>query len=250
MQERRKAKAGVGQWSHFKMTTGGSPEERNDLLQVTETEILLSFNIKRDTPLSKRNMLPLCVVGFFLLGGGVLLLIPNGGLLPTSGEGPLAILLLVLLILFLLPSVTALTMTLHGENARAPRFVQIDQEGVCFSHLFGVALVPMMVKWSEISLLVPYTRTSLGHRITALGIVPQDVDALLACIIERRSGNFFSRFLSQINISLYRRSHVLTPLNITQALLPISVDELIAMIQERFANELNKNRVTIGEWQN
>ncbi len=36
---------------------------------------------------------------------------------------------------------------------------------------------------------------------------------------------------------------------ISQAVSPIPLDELLTLIQERFANELRENRVTVLGWQ-
>jgi hypothetical protein len=213
-------------------------------LQVTETEIILPLNIQRNISPTKRDLLSLCVGSIFMPGVGIFLLIPHGGLIPTTGEGPLSLLLIVLSILVLLPSLTALAIVLQGDSSRSSRFVRINHEGVFFTHLF-----PTVVKWSEISTLVPYTRTYLGHRQTALGGVPQDPEAIIARILDERSRNFLSRFFSRINRYLYRRSNALSPLPIPQVMVPISIDELIALIQERFANELSEHHVTILGWQ-
>lgn len=189
-------------------------------------------------------MISLCLMGIFLLGAGVFFLIPHEGLIPTTGEGPLAIFFLVLSILFLLPSIIALAMIRPGDRSRSSRFVRIDHEGFLFLYLF-----PTVVQWSEISSLVPYTRAYLGRPYAELAIVPKDPEAILARIIDERSRGFFSHFLARINVYFYRRSKTLSPLKVPQVILPVSVDELIAMIQERFANELREHRVAILEWQ-
>ncbi len=206
-------------------------------MQVTDTEILLPF--KLNNSLSNRDMISfLGIGGIVMLGIGMFWLIADWGQIP---EILLPILLIGLAILFLL----SLVMLLQYERY----FIRIDHEGFFFSHLFGVALVPTVVKWSEISTLLPYTLTSLGRSITALGIVPHDPEALIARLVNGRSRNFLSHFVAQINLFFYRRSSVLTPLNIPQVILPISIDELIAMIQERFAAELREYHITVRRWQ-
>ena len=214
-------------------------------MQVTETEIILPFNANRNIPLSRRDILSLCIAGIFMLGGGIFLLIPHGGLIPITNESPLSILLIILSILILLPSTALLAMSLQGESMHSPRFVRIDHEGIFFSYL-----LPTVVKWSEISMLTPYTtRTYLGSRSVALGIAPQDPENILARITDKRSMNFLSHFLMKADLYFYHRSNKPSPLILPQMLLPISIDELIAMIQERFANELREHHVVVSGWQ-
>jgi len=55
--------------------------------------------------------------------------------------------------------------------------------------------------------------------------------------------------MSKIDLYFYRRSNNLSPLIIPQGILPISIDELIAMLQERFASELREYHITVREWQ-
>lgn len=74
-------------------------------------------------------------------------------------------------------------------------------------------------------------------------------DPMLARIVEKRSGNVFTRFFTRINVFFYRRSKALSPLSIPQAVLSISIDDLLAMIQERFADELGEHGVTVWGWQ-
>jgi hypothetical protein len=202
-------------------------------LQVTDTEILLPFNV--NSSLSSREMISfLGIGGIVMLGLGVFWLIADWG---QTLEMLLPILLIGLAILFLLGSMVLL------QNERY--FIRIDREGFCFSHLFGVALVPTVVKWSEISTLLPYTLTSLGRSIPVLGIVPYDPEALLARLVNGRSRNVLAHVVSQMNLAFYRRSSALTPLNIPQVILPISIDALIAMIQEHFAAELREYHITV-----
>jgi hypothetical protein len=228
------------------VATGGNllRQERNSLLQVTDAEILLSLNAKRNIPLSRRDILSLCLLGIFLLGAGIYLLIPHRGLAPTPGEVLFPILLSGFAIMILLPSITLLVMSLRSESLRTPRFVRIDREGVFFSPLLST-----VVTWSEISTLTPYTLQYLGLRIPALGIILRDSEAITARIIADHSGNVFSHAVSTLNIWFYRRSKALTPLNILQPTLSISIDELITVIRERFGNELNEHHVAISGWE-
>jgi hypothetical protein len=46
-------------------------------------------------------------------------------------------------------------------------------------------------------------------------------------------------------MELYHLLHMPPPLSILQSVSPIPLEELLALIQERFARELRENRVTI-----
>ncbi len=226
------------------MTTGRDLEESSYPLQVTDTEIILSLNAKRNIPLSCRDILSLCLMGLFMFGVGIYLFIPRGGRAPTIGGVLFPIWLIGLGVMILLPSTALLVMSLRSESSRTPRFVRIDHEGVFFSHPF-----PLMITWGEMSSLVPYTRPFLGQRVTALGIIPQDPETIIARIVAESSEGVLSRFLSKVYIYFYRRSNTLSPLAIPQVTLSMSIDELIALIQERFTKELNEHHLTISEWQ-
>ena len=89
----------------------------------------------------------------------------------------------------------------------------------------------------------------MGHLQAGLAIVPQNPEVIIARIFDERSRNFLSRFMSKIDLYFYRRSNNLSPLIIPQGILPISIDELIAMLQERFASELREYHITVREWQ-
>lgn len=138
---------------------------------------------------------------------------------------------------------------LQSESLPLSYCTRVTHEGFSFSHLFGVALSPLVVQWSEISALVPYTRIYLGRPVASLGIVPHDPEAIVARIIQDKSVSFFSHFLMKVNIYFYQRSKALSPLNIPSVILPVSIDELIELIQERFASELNTHCIAVQGWQ-
>ncbi|HEU5376520.1 MAG TPA: hypothetical protein VFV38_13850, partial [Ktedonobacteraceae bacterium] len=186
----------------------------------------------------------MCMGGIFLLGGGIFLLIPGENVHVTLGELLFSILLIGLAVLFLLPSIIALVMMLKGNNSRLTRVVRITTEGVFFVHLF-----PTVVAWSEISRLVLYMQPYLGNHHAVLSILPRDPEAILARILEKRSGNVFTRLFTKITVFFYRRSNALSPLSIPQAVLSIPLDDFLAMIQERFADELGEHGVTVLGWQ-
>lgn len=212
-------------------------------MHVTETEIILPLGVIVER-VSRKNMIPLCLMGIFLLGAGLFFLFPPAGLIPTTNDGPLIIVLIILSMLFLLPFVTLLVMIRQSERSRSSRFVRIDYEGFLFSYLF-----PTVVTWGEISSLVPYTRIFLGYSRANLGVVPQDPEAILARIIDVKSKGFFSRWFWRVNLYFYRRSRELSPLTIPQAIVPIPLEEFLSLIQERFGSELREHGVALLGWQ-
>ncbi|EFH87201.1 hypothetical protein [Ktedonobacter racemifer] len=205
-------------------------------MQVTDTEILLPFkNSPQNSPLSSREMISyLGIGGSAMLSIGIVWLIADWGHIP---EILLPILLIGFAILCLLCSM------MLWQNER--HFIRIDREGFCFTQLFGGTQVPTMVAWDEISSLGPYNTVIFGQSIISLGIFPQDSEAIIARIVAQNSRTFLSRLTVQINIYFHRRSNFLTPLHIPTGILPISIDELIAMIQERFAVELHEHHITV-----
>lgn len=212
-------------------------------LHVSETEIILSLGVILER-FSRRDMVSPCLMGILLLGAGLFFLFPPAGLIPATDNGPLVIVLIILSMLFLLPSVTILVMIWQSERSRSSRFVRINHEGFLFSYLF-----PTVVTWGEISSLVPYTRIFLGYSHANLGVVPQDPEAILARIIDVKSKGFFSRWFWRVNLYFYRRSRVLSPLTIPQAMVPIPMEEFIELIQERFGSELRKHGIALLGWQ-
>ncbi|HEU5376801.1 MAG TPA: hypothetical protein VFV38_15300 [Ktedonobacteraceae bacterium] len=60
---------------------------------------------------------------------------------------------------------------------------------------------------------------------------------------------FFSRWFWKVNLYFYRRSRVLSPLTIPQAMVPIPMEAFIALIQERFGSELREHGIALLGWQ-
>jgi hypothetical protein len=207
-------------------------------MQINKTEILLPLNVKKS--LSRKYLLSMGIIGFCILGLGLFLLASRGEPIPTASERLFPIFLISFAGLILLLSTIALILIRQHEQ----HVVRINHDGFLFPQLLSTG-----VKWSEISALVPYTQIYLGQQVTALAIVPQDTEKLLSRIFEDRSRSFLSRFFSKLNLSFYLRSHAFSPLLIPQAISPISIDELISVIQEQFARELSEHHVAILEWQ-
>jgi hypothetical protein len=156
-----------------------------------------------------------------------------------------------MIILSILTSlIVALTIPLQIRQLRVgPAQLCISHEGILCSTLF-----PWSLRWDDIATLFLYTWEYLGSR-PALGIVPRDFEALCTRFLEEHSRNARHRacysLLLRISIWIYRRSKKsLAPIHILQVTLPISLDELIAIIQERFATELREHHITVLGWQN
>lgn len=216
-------------------------------MQINETEILFPLNASRNKTISRKDMLYLCIAGIVMLGIGIFVLIPQGGqiidaiLIPSSAKVPLSILLSIVGALILFGSIVALMELRPNNNSR---LVRVNHDGFFFPHLLST-----IVTWGEISTIAPYMQNYLGQHIAVLAIVPQDTEEILSRVFAERSRSFFSSFYAKINIAFYHRSRALSPLQIPQVLLPVSIDDFISLIQERFASELNEHRVAILEWQ-
>ncbi len=210
-------------------------------MQVNEKEIILPFRTRRELYPSKRSAFLFCLVNIFLLGAGIFRLIPLG-VWPLTLAELFPSILLFLLALFLLPlSVFVLTSALRKDKPRLSNSVRISHEGIAFSHLFPA------LAWEEISALVPYTWTQFGQSRTSLGIVPRNPSLLLARMREKNATSFLSRMSTRFVLYTYRNA--LTILNIPKSFLPIPMDEFLALIEERFADELSRYDITIAEWQ-
>lgn len=59
----------------------------------------------------------------------------------------------------------------------------------------------------------------------------------------KASLNPFTRF------TLFRHLNSSFPFGFSQRILPVSIDELLTTIQERFATELREHSIAIGDWE-
>lgn len=200
-------------------------------MQVTETEIFLPFSIKHALP--RGNTLQTYVAGGVALGAGIIFLVLQIELLLSL------VLIAAGFLLFIGPVLIAWT-----SQRVSRQFVRMNHEGIFFA-----SLLPTVVQWGDISTVALSTWTYLGRPISSVSFVPRDPEAMIARIIEQRAKNVFSRLLMKTNMLLYRRSNAPSPLMISQAVSPIPLNELLALIQERFANELRESRVTVLGWQ-
>jgi len=143
----------------------------------------------------------------------------------------LGIVLIVLAIL--LPLIDLLTITLRARSTRSPHQVRINHEGIFTSR------DSFLIKWGEIKELSP--ATFLGSPY--LQIVPWD----LTEVAERAkvSSGRLLRFGVNLTLLLFGRSKSPAPIGISQRALPISIDELLAAIQEHFAPQLLEHRITV-----
>ena len=200
-------------------------------MQVTETDIVLPFSVKSSPP--GGNPLQTSLAGVLPLGAGIVLLVLQAGLIFP--------LVLIAAGFLLLMSPVLMAWSSHTVSRQ---FVRISHEGVLFA-----PRLPTVVEWGDIATVALSTWTYLGHPIRLLSFVHRDPEALLARLTEHRASNGFSRLLTKTNMVFYRRSHAPSPLMISQQVSPIPLEELLALIQERFANELRENRVTVLGWQ-
>jgi hypothetical protein len=148
---------------------------------------------------------------------------------------------------------TSMTIPLAASASRRrsrvqPHQLRINQEGIfCNLPVFST-----LIPWDEIAALVPYTYHFLGD-YPVLGIVPRDYNALITRTIEKHAKHAWQKawyhLLDSINTWFSHGSNALTPIHVYESTLPISIDELLATIQERFAVELCEHHVTIRHWQ-
>lgn len=214
-------------------------------MQVFEAEIVIPLTAQRPLPgkrekrSPRRQFLFICFECAFMLGLGIFLLLSSSGLKTSHGAPApgadvlfaLCIVLIVLAILLLL--ITLLTITLQARSTRSPHQVRINHEGIFTSR------DSFLIKWAEIKELSP--ATFLGSPY--LQIVPWD----LAEVAERAkvSSGRFLHFEINLTLLLFGRSKSPAPIGISQRVLPISIDELLTAIQERFASELHEYQVVV-----
>jgi|SRR5579859_5927298 len=130
------------------------------------------------------------------------------------------------------------------RNSHAPvAHLSISHQGIFICNFLFV-----FIRWDEISALVPYSQDSKGAP-RRLGIVLQDSKAVLARFLEENSRNFWQRalysFLVKISAWFLRFSKAPSLLYIGQEVLPISIDELVMALQERFATELCEYHISV-----
>lgn len=198
---------------------------------MTETEIVLPFSVEHLHP--PGNALQFYTAGLTSLGLGILLFVFHIELL-------LAIVLIAAGVLLLISPV----LIAWSSKTVSRQVVCINHEGVLFA-----PRLPNVVKWGDISTVTLSTWTSLGHPSRVVSFVPRDPEAMTARLLEHGAKNGFSRLLMKTNMVIYRRTHAPSPLMISQQVSPIPLEELLAMIQERFARELRENRVAVLGWQ-
>lgn len=174
-----------------------------------------------------------------MLGLGIFFLLFFSGLktshgAPAPGTNVLVALCIVLIVLaILLPLIALLTITLQARSTHSPHQVRINHEGIFTSR------DSFLIKWAEIKELSP--AMFLGSPY--LQIVPWD----LAEVAKRAkvSSGRFQRFGINLTVLLFGRSKSLAPIGISQVVLPISIDELLTAIQERFASELQEHHIVV-----
>lgn len=199
-------------------------------MQVSESEIFLPFGRQHALP---HGNIRQYTVGIISSGAGVILLVFHIELLVAFALIAAGILILI--------SSLVIAWSRKGVSRQ---FVRINHEGVLFA-----SVLPTMIQWGDISTVALFTWTYLGRPIRVVGFVPRDPEAMSARIIEQRAKTVFSRLLLKTRLRIYRRTLAPSPLMISQVVSPIRLDALLAMAQERFANELRENHVAVLGWQ-
>lgn len=132
------------------------------------------------------------------------------------------------------------------RTSHAPlSYLSISHEGIFLSHILFV-----FVPWNEIAALVPYWKNNEGNP-QYLGIVLRDEKMVRKRFIQENARNSWQRalysFLVGVNAWLLRLGRAPSSLSIDQDSIPISIDELIMAIREKFAAELREYHIPIRD---
>ena len=184
---------------------------------------------------SNRDMLS--VTGICLLVAGVLLFLRQAIILP--------IVLVMVAAIFILAIVTSTIILTRSAKLSSQYTICIDHEGVHWPRLFRKTPDTELIRWDEISTFILHTRTFSGHYLNVLGVVLHDPEATLARLYNMKAGHPLSRFVIKTYLNFYKGPSFRTPLNIPQTLVPVPLEELLEMIQERFADELYRHHIIL-----
>jgi hypothetical protein len=221
------------------------------LVQVTEVEMIIPLIDPLKKPSTRRLPIYTSIVGVLGLVGCFLLIYvfpspvrtADGSLVPDTGQHMLDTLLMVLVILDILGS--ALLLLLQARRLRTPHHIRINQEGIFYSYYLFT-----FVKWDEIAAFVPHKGNNAGGPFV-LSIVLRDETTVIARFLEANSKNIWQKtlycFLTRASLWFSHTSNAPSPLSLHQSVLPLSIDELITAIQERFATELREYHITFGQ---
>jgi hypothetical protein len=130
------------------------------------------------------------------------------------------------------------------------RQLSINHKGI----LCGLPIFSTLITWDEMIAMVPYTWKLFGYTYPVLGIIPRDYKSLITRAIEEHTEHAWQRawyhFLDKINAWFEHGSNARAPIHIFELRLPLSIDELLVVMQERFTVELREHHVMIQGWQN
>jgi hypothetical protein len=216
-------------------------------MQESETEI--SFSLKNrnsnapNTPIGQ--LLLMSEIFILCLGIGIFcwvlpstfLAFPNAG--PNASLGflfyPLGLLLnfVTLILLITLP------MYIRGLRT-GPQQLRISHEGILYSYI-----LPLSIRWDEIITLIPST-----SGIPGLYIVVKDEMAIVTRFLDLHAiqgwERIYYRVMTRIGIWFSRSVfHTPSSLAFTEQVLPITIGNLVAIIQEHFASELREYHISI-----
>jgi hypothetical protein len=201
-------------------------------LQVTETEIVLPFSLKHSLP--RGNPLQTSLAGVIPLGGGIILLVLQAGLL-----FPLVFIAAGFLLL-ISPVIMA-----WASKGVSRQFVRMNHEGVLFASLLPSAGSmgryfdgwPLHVDLygASYQLVKLCASRSCSHDCSYHRTKSKE------CVLSFVHENEY------VALSLFKCS--LSFDDFTSGFANPSRIELLALMQERFANELRGSRVTVLGWQ-
>ncbi|EFH82779.1 STM3941 family protein [Ktedonobacter racemifer] len=134
-------------------------------------------------------------------------------------------------LVFLLLMCGALLTQLIRKLRSHSSYLHINHKGIFTSR------DSFLIRWAEIKALSP--STFMGSPF--LMIVLWNREEVLSR--SKVALNPFTRF------TLFRYLNSSLPFGFSQRILPISIDELLTTIQERFATELREHSIAIGDWE-
>lgn len=204
-------------------------------MQVMEAEIVLRLKYKARL---KSALLFQCIMVVFFVSFYSWLIVssfrmtasPFSDLQEAARQDVMIFLLVGFLVLFCYVMYIAFVI----RQLRAPDpYVRISHQGIFTSR------DPFLITWAEIQELS--LATFLG--VPYLRIVPRNVQEVAARA--KAASRASVRFGIALNLLFFRFSKSSAPIGFPQTALPISLDELFAVIQEHFGTQLREHRILV-----
>lgn len=214
-------------------------------MRITETEVILPVKIREGSGPDVTNPLKLlvlmCVIGILCLSMGIALL------LLTSLPGNPGLLLYPFVFgLFFCTLLIALLLPMLIRSVRAgPWELRINHEGI-----FCCLILPMFIEWHEITALVTFSQgIDMDLRIVVENEMTASTRFLEEHVLYRWERPYY-RFLMKMGIWFsHSIPDIPSAIFVSQRVLPLSIDDLVTVIRERFASELHEYHIPILEWQ-